>query len=61
MDIALVKTLSMDQVPKALTIRETKDLIKMVIDPKKNNRIVSVHILANLAADMIHEAVMTVR
>lgn len=55
------KTLSMDQVPKALTVNETKGLIKMVIDPKKNNRVVGVHILANVAADMIHEAVMAVR
>lgn len=55
------KTLDMKQVPKALTINETKGLIKMTIDPKKNNRILGVHILANIAADMIHEAVMAVK
>jgi mercuric reductase len=57
----LCRTLKIDQVPKALTVNETKGLVKMVIDPKKNNRIVGVHILANIAADMIHEAVMAVK
>jgi mercuric reductase len=33
----------------------------MVVDPEKNNRIVGVHILANIAADIIHEAVMAVK
>ena len=55
------RTVDMKQVPKALTVNETKGLIKMVIDPKKDNRIVGVHILANIAADIIHEAVMAVR
>jgi len=30
------RTLNMDQVPKAGTVNETKGLIKMVVDPKKN-------------------------
>jgi mercuric reductase len=51
----------MKDVPKGLTVNDTKGLIKMVIDPKKNNRIVGVHILASIAADMIHEAVMAVK
>jgi mercuric reductase len=55
------KTLEMKEVPKGLTVNETKGLIKMAIDPKKNNRIVGVHILANIAADIIHEAVMAVK
>lgn len=57
----LCKTLYMKQVPKALTVNETKGLIKMTIDPKKNNRILGVHILANIAADMIHEAAIAVK
>jgi len=55
------KTLEMNEIPKGLTINQTKGLIKMAVDPKKNNRIVGVHILANIAADMIHEAVMAVK
>jgi mercuric reductase len=55
------RTLLIKDVPKALTINDTKGLIKMAVDPKKNNRIVGVHILASIAADMIHEAVMAVK
>lgn len=55
------RTLGMDKVPKALTVNDTKGLIKMVVDPKKKNRIIGVHILSSIAADMIHEAVMAVK
>lgn len=55
------RTLLMKDVPKALAVNDTKGLIKMAVDPKKNNRIVGVHILASIAADMIHEAVMAVK
>lgn len=55
------RTLAMKEVPKGLTVNDTKGLIKMAVDPKKNNRIVGVHILASIAADMIHEAVMAVK
>jgi mercuric reductase len=55
------RTLAMKEVPKALTVNDTKGLIKMAVDPKKNNRIVGVHILASIAADMIHEAVMALK
>jgi mercuric reductase len=55
------RTLLIKDVPKALTVNDTKGLIKMAVDPKKNNRIVGVHILASIAADMIHEAVMAVK
>lgn len=33
----------------------------MAVDRKKNNLIVGEHILASIAADMIHEAVMAVK
>lgn len=56
-----VRILGMDEIPKALIINETKGLIKMVVNPNENNRIVGVHILANIAADMIHEAIMAVK
>jgi mercuric reductase len=55
------RTLAMKDVPKALTVNDTKGLIKMAVDPKKDNRIVGVHILASIAADMIHEAVMAIK
>jgi mercuric reductase len=44
-----------------MIINDTKGLIKMVVNPNKNNRIVGVHILADISAYMIHEAVMAVR
>jgi mercuric reductase len=55
------KTLDMNQVPKALTVNQTKGLLKMVVNPRENNTILGVHILADLAADMIHEAVIAVK
>lgn len=55
------RTLEMKEVPKAVTVNETKGLIKMAVDAKKNSRIVGVHILSDIAADMIHEAVMAVK
>ena len=55
------RTLEMKEVPKGRTIKQTKGLIKMVVDSKKDNRILGVHILADLAADMIHEAVMAIK
>jgi mercuric reductase len=33
----------------------------MVVNPNKNNRIVGVHILADIAADMIHEAAIAIK
>jgi len=60
-DYCSCRTLLMKDVPKALTVNDTKGLIKMAVDPKKNNRIVGVHILASIAADMIHEAVLAVK
>lgn len=55
------RTLQLKDVPKALTVNQTEGLIKMAVDPNKDNRIVGVHILANIAAEMIHEAVMAIK
>jgi mercuric reductase len=55
------RTLGVDKVPKALTVNDTRGLIKMVVDPKKKNRVLGVHILSSMAADMIHEAVLAVK
>ncbi len=50
----------MELVPKALLAKDTRGLVKMVIDAK-TERILGVHILASLAADMIHEGVLAVK
>jgi mercuric reductase len=55
------RTLDMKEIPKALIVNETKGLIKMVVNPNKGNRIVGVHIVADKAADIIHEAAMAVK
>ncbi len=55
------KILEMDQVPKALIINQTKGLIKMVVNPKENNKILGVHILSEMAADIIHEAAFAIK
>jgi mercuric reductase len=54
------KTLLMADVPKAAVVNKTKGLIKMVVEPQ-THRIIGVHILSDLAADIIHEAVLAVK
>jgi mercuric reductase len=54
------RTIPMTKVPKAIVIRDTRGLIKMVVDAS-TGRILGVHILADKAADVIHEAVLAVK
>lgn len=54
------RTIEMKDVPKALITGQTRGLIKMVID-NRTHRILGVHILSDLAADMIHEGVLAVK
>jgi len=54
------RTLLMADVPKALIVNKTRGLIKMVVDPQ-TQKILGVHILSSLAADIIHEAVLAVK
>ncbi len=54
------RTLLMEDVPKALVVGRTKGLIKMVIHPQ-TQQILGVHILSDLAADIIHEATLAVK
>ena len=54
------RTVEMHYVPKARAINDTRGLIKMTVDPK-SLVIVGVHILAPLAAEMIHAAVLAVK
>ncbi len=48
------------RIPKAQAVKETRGLIKMVIHPE-DSRILGVHIVAPLAADLIHEATLAVK
>lgn len=54
------KTLPMKLVPKANVIKDTRGLIKMVIE-RDTKRILGIHILAPFAAEMIHEGVLAVK
>ncbi len=54
------RIVEMSKVPKAVTIRETRGLIKMVAE-NRTGRILGVHILAENAADIIHEGVLAVK
>jgi mercuric reductase len=54
------RTVEMSKVPKAITIRETRGLVKMVAD-SETGRILGVHILADNAADIIQEGVLAVK
>lgn len=54
------KTLLMSDVPKAVVVNKTKGIIKMVVDPQ-TRKILGVHILSSLAADIIHEAVLAIK
>jgi mercuric reductase len=54
------RTVEMSKVPKAVTIRETRGLIKMVAE-SRTGRVLGVHILADNAADIIHEGVLAVK
>src|SRR2546422_1170781 len=54
------RTIPMSKVPKAIVIRDTRGLIKMVAEAS-TGRILGVHILADGAADIIHEAALAVK
>ena len=60
MTLLLGRTIPMSKVPKAVVIRDTRSLVKMVADAS-NTRIMGVHILAENAADLIHESVLAVK
>ena len=53
-------TVSLELVPKAQAIKNTKGAIKVVID-NDTQIIMGIHILAPQAADLIHEAVMIIK
>jgi mercuric reductase len=59
-NVCSCRTMRMDQVPKAMVIKETRGLVKMLIDPK-TEAVAGVHMVAPMAADLIHEAVLAVK
>jgi len=59
-NVCSCRTVTLDRVPKALASNNTKGLVKMVVNPQ-TDKIVGVHIVAPLAADMIHEATLAVK
>ncbi len=54
------RAIGMDRIPKALTVGDTRGVLKMVADTK-TRRVVGVHIVSPLAADMIHAAAYALR
>jgi mercuric reductase len=54
------RTVEMSKVPKAITIREMRGLIKMVAEAR-TGRVLGVHILGDNAADIIHEGALAVK
>lgn len=54
------RTVRVDQVSKAKVIKETRGLIKMVIHPE-TAQVLGVHVVAPMAADLIHEATLAVK
>lgn len=54
------RTVYMDKIPKALAIKDTRGLIKMVAH-HKTGKIMGVHILSPVASEIIHEATLAVK
>lgn len=59
-NVCLCRTIEIAQVPKAMAIKETRGKVKMAIDPK-TEVVAGVHIVAPMAADLIHEAALAVK
>jgi mercury(II) reductase len=55
-----VSTIGLDQVPRALAARDTRGLIKLVVD-SGNGRLLGAHILAPEGADSIQTAALAIR
>jgi mercuric reductase len=59
-NVCSCRTVPLAAVPKAKAVGETRGVIKLVVDPH-SNIIVGCHIVAPIAAEMIHEAVLAVK
>jgi mercuric reductase len=58
--VCACRTLSFEHVPKAIVVKRTEGLIKMVIHPE-TGQIVGVHLLAPHAGDLVAQAVVLLR
>lgn len=54
------RVISMDRIPKARTVGDTRGVLKMVVDAR-TRRLVGVHIVSPLGADLIHSAAYALR
>lgn len=54
------RVITMGRVPKALTVGDTRGVLKMVADAK-TRRVLGVHIVSPIAADMVHAAAYAIR
>ena len=59
-NVCRCRTLDIAQVPKAMVIKETRGLVKMVVHPE-TQVITGVHMVAPMAAELIHEATLAVK
>jgi mercuric reductase len=55
-----VASIPFDLVPKAGAIRDTRGLLRLVVD-RKSFRILGVHLVSPAAADLIHIGVLAIR
>ncbi|KXB97149.1 MAG: hypothetical protein AA908_08315 [Chlorobi bacterium NICIL-2] len=60
LNVCACRTVPLSMVPKAKAVGETRGLVKLVIDPR-TSVVVGCHIVAPVAAEMIHEAVLAIR
>jgi len=60
LNVCACRTVPLSMVPKAKAVGETRGLVKLVIDPH-TSVVVGCHIVAPVAAEMIHEAVLAIR
>ena len=58
--VCACRTLSFEQVPKALIVKRTEGLIKMAIDPD-TGQIVGTHMLAPNAGDLVAPAIVLLK
>jgi mercuric reductase len=59
-NVCACRTIEIAGVPKAMAIKETRGKVKMAIDPK-TEAVAGLHIVAPMAADLIHEATLAVK
>lgn len=59
-NVCLCRTITLDHVEKAAAIKDTRGLIKMVLDPK-TKVVIGVHIIGPMAADIITTATYAIK